>query len=334
MKTYRIHKLDIEQFKLWDKLLDESQISSPFLYSFWLRSYSKIKNIQFEILGCFDKNEELVAGFGYYFTKKFKRFNLIVNYLGVENCIVYATRETKLQSKKETFYFTIFKVFLRYLETKYNHIEFTFNHNMNDVRPFKWKGYKYELRYTYFGEIKQADEMLQSFNPDIRNKIKKARRLNFNIDKSNSDLSIKNSYSLIERSLRKNGHKHPLDRNSFIYLVQTLRETGIITTYLAYIDDIPACVRIIVKNKIIAKDFQAGGNEELYNSGINQLLSYEIFKDLYNQGIRYYDFVGANNPSVAKYKANFNLNLVPYLHLEKNRGIFFTPLMKLKKVLF
>ena len=44
-----------------------------------------------------------------------------------------------------------------------------------------------------------------------------------------------------------------------------------------------------------------------------ELLSYEIFKDLFAQGVKTYDFRGANTPSVAKYKAGFNFKAVPYI---------------------
>ncbi|WP_289053349.1 GNAT family N-acetyltransferase [Carboxylicivirga marina] len=331
MSKYTFKTLDKEEFPKWEQLLAKVPEPSPFMSSDWFSSYCEASNEKFEIVACF-KNDELIAGFAYLYRVKFGKYKLIVNLLGIDNYMVILTRDTKLESKKESHYFEIIKEFTNFLEQQYSHVEFTLNCATTDIRPLQWNGYSEEIRYTYRGAIKSPEQLLSEFNPDIRNKIKKAQKLNYSFDSSSSQEQMKLSYDLIDRSLKKNNKPHILAKEQFISLLTKLSELNKAIVCNIFLDDVAIATRVLVLNSEIAVDFQAGGNEEYFNTGLNQLLSYKIFEMLHEKGVKTYDFRGANTPSIAKYKSGFNFIAEPYYHVAKDSGQIFKLLLRLKKL--
>lgn len=333
MAKFSIHTLSESQYELWNSFLKRSHLGSPFMTSYWLKAYSSAKNIDFEILGCFDNNNQLVAGIGFCKRSRFGRYKLMINLLGIDSYVVYQPKESKLTSKKESYYFEIMNLFISHLENQFDHVEMSFSSQFSDIRPFLWKNYQQQVKYTYIGDICAPDVMIKSFNPDIRNKINKAQKLDYRIDKTNDEHELKIAYGLIDRSLKKNSQPHILGEHEFICFCKSLAELGLLVTYNIYLNETPVATRVIVKGFDMAYDFQAGGNEMFFNTGMNQLLSFQIFTDLFSEGIFKYDFRGANTPSVAKYKSGFNFSSQPYLCVSKDQGSTFKLLLEGKRIL-
>ncbi|WP_439182197.1 GNAT family N-acetyltransferase [Carboxylicivirga taeanensis] len=332
MPKYTIKKIANENATdEWSELLNNSTNISPFHHLEWFNAYSKAKGEKFEILGCYNDNDEIIAGFAYFYRKRLK-YNLIINLLGIDNHIIYLERSTKLQSKKESYYFEIYQAFNSHFEKHFHHIEYTLSCTNIDIRPFTWNGFIPEIRYTYTGQITEVDKMITNFNPDVRNKIKKALKLNYRFDYSNTEEEIIISHQLIKRSLDKNNKEHILQQDEFVTFCKILNQAGMIKVCNMYYEGIPVATRVIIHNHSHAIDFQAGGNEEYFKTGLNQLLSYKIFDLLYQCKIESYDFRGANTPTIARYKSGFNFSLQPYYHLSKNKGVIFNTLMKMKEL--
>ncbi|WP_430816957.1 GNAT family N-acetyltransferase [Carboxylicivirga sp. RSCT41] len=316
----------------WNELLSNSVNVSPFHHLEWLNAYSKAKGESFEIIGCYNENNEIVAGFAYFYRKKYG-YKLIINLLGIDNHIIYRERATKLQSKKESYYFDIYEAINNYLDKNCNHIEYTLSYCHTDIRPFKWQGFKSEIRYTYIGDLTDTDTLLKNFNPDVRNKIKKALKLNYRFDCSNSAEEILVSHQLIKRSLDKNSQAQVLDQEEYQTFCKLLHQAEMIKVCNIYNDETPVATRVIIHNKNQAIDFQAGGNEAYFKTGLNQLLSYKIFEMLHQNNIGQYDFRGANTPTIARYKSGFNFNLKPYYHIWKDKGLMFKAMLKTKELI-
>ncbi|MCU4162540.1 GNAT family N-acetyltransferase [Carboxylicivirga caseinilyticus] len=329
MANYIFKVLHENDYYLWDRLLKESQSPSPFLNSSWFMTYAAASGEKYQLIGCYEK-EELVAGFGFFYRRKLGKFNVIINLLGVDNYIFYKPRESNFESKKESWYFSIYESFISFLEKDFHHIELTFNTGSQDVRPFQWNKYSEQIRYTYVGEIQPPDDMMKCFNPDVRNKIKKAHKLDFRFDISGSSSEIEISYDLIDRSLKKNSQPHILGKKQFKLFCQNLIKVNSLIVANIYLEDEPIATRVIVHNDKLAIDFQAGGNEEMFNTGLNQLLSLKIFEELHAKGIEMYDFRGANTPSVARYKSSFNMKAQPYYVLSKDKGFLLKTLLFVK----
>lgn len=75
---YTTRYLDRTEFAIWDSFVDECQYGSIFNKSYWLENiYKYQKNITFRIVGCFDKESNLIGGLALGSKKKFSIFSKI-----------------------------------------------------------------------------------------------------------------------------------------------------------------------------------------------------------------------------------------------------------------
>jgi len=329
--NYSIRYLNENEFNLWDDFVEECESGSLFNKTYWLRDIYRSKKATLRIVGCFDKNNDLIAGFAFGHKRKFNIFPIIIPpSLTPINNIVFKERDTRFNSKRESYYFRVFSQIIEFLEKYYKIISFTFPINFVDVRPFLWKNYREEIRYTYFSDISDLDNVFSNFDSDIIRRIKKTKELSFQIDTGKDITNIETFYTLQELSFRKQHHHFQLTREQFIDFLKVLTSKEKAKVYTIHLDQKPVASHVILFDKNIAYYWLAGSDPLYLKTGINQLLLWEAIKDIRKTGIKCFDFVGANTSTIAKYKGTYNFKLYPYFNLYKENGILIKFLMLLK----
>lgn len=69
------------------------------------------------------------------------------------------------------------------------------------------------------------------------------------------------------------------------------------------------------------------------STGLNHVFLWELLKKKPEMGMKPFDFIEANTPSISKYRSAFNFSLVPYQHPGRDSGKGAGLLMNLKRSL-
>jgi lipid II:glycine glycyltransferase (peptidoglycan interpeptide bridge formation enzyme) len=249
--------------------------------------------------------------------------------------ILISHRKTKYQFKDIKYRKDILESLINTLEQDHKIIDLALPPEIDDVRALLWKNYQPDIRYTFQKELSNHDNILSSFDPDIKRQIKKAENKHIKVAKGNDESFIKQFYSLQTLSLTRQKRKFNLNSDEFVFLINSLKKNKItVKFYLAYHSETPVNSSAILVFKNSAYYWLAGTNPEYFNTGANQLVMWNVMKDLVDNNIHNFDFVGANTPGVSEYKATYNARLVPYFKMHKYIGIYPNLMMKLKKTFF
>ncbi len=328
---YSVRYLSENEFDLWDDFVEECESGSVFNKTYWLKNIYKYKNATLRIIGCFDKNNDLIAGFAFGHKIKYNIIPIIIPpSLTHINNIVVKERDTKFNSKRESYNFRVFYQIIDFLERNYRIISFTFPLNFIDVRPFLWRGYKEEIRYTYLADISNLDDVYNNFDSAIVRRIKKTKNLDYKIDTGKELNNVETFYDLQNLSFHRQRHSFTITKAQLIDFLKILISKEKVKIYTVYLDQKPVASNIILFDNNIAYYWLAGSNPSYLDTGLNQLLLWEAIKDMKSTGIKYFDFFGANTKSIARYKSTFNFKLYPYYNLYKENGILIKFLMLLK----
>ncbi|MGM0503187.1 MAG: GNAT family N-acetyltransferase [Bacteroidota bacterium] len=332
---YTTRYLDRTEFAIWDSFVDECEDGRIFNKSFWLENiYKYQQNMTFCIVGCFDKNKKLVAGYAFGTKNKFFLFPIIVppKFTPYNNLLI-KKRDTKYVSKKESNQLLIIEEISNFLIKKFKFITLSFPPGFKDIRGFLWNGYTEKIKYTYLEKIKNIEEIQECFEPSLKRQIKKGLKQNYKIsyDFNNNEIGI--SYQLLKTMQKKNNKKRFLDYSEFENILKILHAKNSLLLCNIYNEDTPVYSNIIIIDQSTAFYWLAGGNYNFYNTGLNQVLLYNILNKLNQLDCKTFDFIGANTDSIAKYKSTYNFNLTPYFSVSKTNGLIPKILFKIKEII-
>ena len=177
-----------------------------------------------------------------------------------------------------------------------------------DGRPFQWLGMDVGVRYTFIVQFPFEE---RTPGASVRQKIRKAKRAGYYVERSCDWKAI--VHCLDETGAAK-GFTHRTDINSLEKCQQLLGDDSF-RGYVGYNDKhqvISGGLRLHMLDAT-AIDWSQGTLRDELNSGINQLLYWEVLRDLAKAGAKAFDYTGANIPPVAAAKAAWGIPLVPYL---------------------
>ncbi|WP_433944538.1 GNAT family N-acetyltransferase [Paenibacillus sp. SN-8-1] len=182
-----------------------------------------------------------------------------------------------------------------------------------DVRPFIWHGFEVMVKYTYYLEFPFC---LENTSGDIRGRIKRAASEGYYARRT-TDMSEVHQ-CLIGTETRQ-GFSHNLSLGD-LELAQELLGEEALRCYVCYSregEPVSSSV-VLLLDPDRPQGWIAGSKVEHLNKGVVQLLQSVLLQDLSDNGMKGFDFAGANIPSVAKSKAPWGAYLVPY-YLVKRR---------------
>ena len=122
--------------------------------------------------------------------------------------------------------------------------------------------------------------------------------------------------NLLERAFRSKGLDLPLSGPAFLELYRELHSKGQISIYLTQQDNEIAAGAVILRDRHTQYYWLAATDPAFRSKGASYLLLDEILRDIPSKGPPELDLVGANIPSVAKFKAHFASKTQSYLVLK------------------
>lgn len=331
MGNFNLRYLDRNEYRIWDDFVDECKTGSIFNKSFYLTSLANILNIKFNILGVYDKDHNLVAGYAFCHNKKFLFKYIYIPPLIPFYSFIIFDRSTKYPSKKERQNKNIINAIIHKLSEDYALLDFRFSPNFNDIRPLTWNSFNHKINYTYSTKIKDLNVLFENFDSDIKRRIKKTNELDYVFIKETNNDSIKVFYDLQEKSFIKQQINFKFNKTQFIQFVENLKLNNCIEIYTIYFKEKPVTSCVVLLDNKNSYYLLSGTDNKYSNYGFNQLLIWLTINDLSKQGFEFFDLVGANTESIAQYKSNFNFNLVPLYQSIKYNNKLFKFLFKFKK---
>ena len=188
-------------------------------------------------------------------------------------------------------------------------------------------GFNYEGHLNILIDLSQEEANLwHNIRPNRRNMINRAKREGI-IIKILSLEDLKYAY-LIVKDLYNSKQLPLVPYNFFYYALNNNNNKAKMEIYGAYINNVIIGVRIILKYKDTVTDLYAASKKEYYKKRPNDILPWEIFIILKNEGYKIFDFGGAGNPNipytVRDYKMTFGGYLVNYgrYHFYHSKPLF------------
>ncbi|MNO16718.1 hypothetical protein D3C76_64050 [compost metagenome] len=177
---------------------------------------------------------------------------------------------------------------------------------ITDIRPFLWNGFKTNVKYTYHLKLPYC---INTASTEIRNRIKKANAQGYNSSLCNDMAEV---YSCLLGTESRKGFSHHLSADD-LRLAQQLFGSDCFRCYISYSKEgEPISTNVMIVDNKRALWWIAGSKSEHLSNGVAQQSLFLAFQDLASAGVESIDLVGANIPSVAKYKANWGGDLIPY----------------------
>lgn len=311
MKTrYHCHILPKDDHSDWDTFIDSLSHEALFSKASWLAPVTQVTGKGFQVIACY-KGDELVGGIALQISKRINlqigHYPILTPNLGP----VMLMRETKYGFKNESQAIQMSDALIHFLENQYDYITFTTYDWWNDIRPFQWRGWRSRVSYTYKINLRNID--INTIDINERNKVRRAEKQNVQVKISDNIEHLQKSLVLQEKTYERQQKRFPLTTGAFVDLFSGLQQHGIVLrAYIAEMDNRCLASMINVLYRTQAYCSIAGADPEYLHTGANQLLWWEVIKDLRDSGYTIFDLCGGNHPSISAYKAKFGGKLTPY----------------------
>ncbi len=322
--NYHTRLLEKDEYKRWDKFVDESATGTIFHKTVWLDNIRKWQNLKFDIAGCFN-DKELIGGMAFCWKTKMQLIPIIqlpvkTPYFGV----VCSTRKTEHISKQESHIHNITRSVIQFLENKFKHIYAIFPPAFTDVRPFMWNRFQAGIHYTYRLDMNIEMDIRASLYPSLRRQVTKSLLLDFEFHQDNSTEMMKSAWKLEQSSFeRQNFRFHYTKSDDFIVFLRNLITENAADIYSIIHQGKTIAANIVIKDnkKKLAYYWLGGVDYEYMETGLYHVLVIKTIEELKSSDIDLFDFGGADTGGIAKNKARYNFPLVPMYSVTKTTGI-------------
>ena len=256
---------------------------------------------------------------------------MVPPYASVFYGLLIKERESEMVSKAESFRHEVLDTLLQFIEKDYQISIYSLSPGFSDIRSFNWRNYSSDVLYTYRVDLHDPDYLFSKFLPSLRRQIKKGEKLKYEIREpvTLADMSV--VYDLIETSYKRQAHTIRFNREQFYAFMDTPALKDHLRVYSIWWEDKPVAVIVLLVDGDTAYYWLAGGDHQYFNKGLNQVLLWKVIGKLHNAGCTTFDFMGANTPSISKYKSGYNFDRVAYYRVSKETGRGARQLMTIKR---
>lgn len=184
-------------------------------------------------------------------------------------------------------------------------------------------GYTVEELITLELPIPKDEESLWAgLEVRCRNAIRKAEKSGVEVVEPQTLKEwLEHYYELSWGVYRRQGKEPPFSKEYFTALWQNLYPSGDLVVLLARYEGKIIAGGIFPRDRFVGYYLDGASNRE-YNKVVpNNLLQWAYLKRAQTMGIQLYDMVGANIPSIAKFKKSFGSTERSYLYAYRNRTI-------------
>ena len=198
--------------------------------------------------------------------------------------------------------------------------------SLPDVREkdvFEQNGYTVEELITLDLPIPMDEEALWAgLQVRCRNAVRKAEKCGVEVVEPHTlEEWLEPYYELSCGVYRRQEKEPPFSKEYFTALWQNLYPSGDLVVLLARYEGKIIAGAIFPRDRLVGY-YLDGVSDREYNKVVpNNLLQWEYLKRAQAMGIQLYDMVGANIPSIAKFKKSFGSIERNYLYAYRNRTI-------------
>ena len=316
MTDIEARELDSSEYKLWDRLVEESSQGNIFSSSEWLRAISSDFSM-FKLYGIF-KNDLLIGGCSIFPTKHSilkcgysPIFGAATPYGGLVFRNEITKNVTDIESLHKSALTSLFSNFKKNIFS--DGITIVNSPKIMDIRPFIWAGWKTYIRYTY--QINLDNTLWDRISSRCRQTIRKALKNSINITCSDN---LDEFYDLFQLNYSSQKMQTPVSKNLIKEVFNTFSWKKQCKLWMAKTDTGElAAAAIFVWDSKRAYGWVGASNPRIRENGAPSLLYWSIFKEL-SETFNELDLCGANTPNIVKFKSSFNPELVPYYQVEKS----------------
>ncbi|MFC7137893.1 lipid II:glycine glycyltransferase FemX [Halobaculum litoreum] len=182
------------------------------------------------------------------------------------------------------------------------------------VRPFSWRAYKVDPRYTYVIDLtRDEDDLLASFGSDARRNVTDEYDIDFEIAPGDA-ADIR---AIVDQTARRHAEQDesfPIEPSFVVDLFDALPE-GVVRPMVCRVDG------EVVAGTICVEAFGTairwlGSATPATDLPANDILDWQYCREAADRGVEAFDLAGANNQRIAEYKAKFAPDLVPYYRVK------------------
>lgn len=303
--------------KIWDKFNLCSPQSNPFQSYEWLRTYSKIFNLSQNIVFV-KRGEEVISGLIYASKRKiFFDVSTPLPFSYYSGVMFRSFKGQKIQKEIVEKNEAILKIH-RHLIENLDFFIMKLHYTVVDIRQFRWLGYSVKPRHTFILDISSLESLWDRFNNSLRRKIRDAQEKGFIVVRTNDVTNLAEQQIL---SLERSGKKFFVEFDTLKKLLEDLVEKNLLIVY-----------HLIDKNNQVlssrgvsvwngkAYDVVAGMLEKNVGNS-SHFLMWKIFEDLASNGVKEFDFCGADIESVAFFKMQFGGEIKVSFEVSYAKGI-------------
>ncbi|MBX7246237.1 MAG: GNAT family N-acetyltransferase [Candidatus Sumerlaeaceae bacterium] len=314
MAAFHVRPIEAHEFDTWDEFVADSPQGTLFHTSAWKR----IADIAFEparltLIGCFD-DTHIVGGCVALDKDKMGQRTavtpLVTPYVG----FLLDTPPGEKMSDQVSRDAEVLATLATWLASHFPYQNLVNPPRLEDTRALQQAGYQLTPRFTYLINLKlPAEELWQRFDGNVRRQIKKAEKAGYDIT---DNLDPAEGYRLLNETFVRHGEDCPVPETVFLEMVENEHLRDARQIFCAHLDGRLASFIVLLKHQQTIYYQLAATDPEFLASGVSSLLIWEVIKTHACVEWNTLDFVGANIPSIARFKEGFNPKLQIHFQAE------------------
>jgi len=299
----------------WDTFVSGTPQNNVFSKSPWIRSICEVTDLSFRLITCV-KGGETVGGCPLFLRKRKTGLDVVVPPLTQYStpCLIFRPVAEKYRNEQHVLAVT--KAIAEYIGKTFDRATLICHPNLLDIRSFLWSKWASSARYTYLLDLTDMRRVKEQSSRDIARQFRKAEKAGFYVKQSGQ---FEEFVSMWKASLSRQSATIPLTEGSLVRLLHVLTDKGCRSElHLAY----DSAGDLVAGNVFLIDGDQAfywlgGARPDYLSSGANQLVFWQVLDHLHQERVRRVDFVGADHPSIARYKSTFGGDLCPHFVVAK-----------------
>lgn len=303
--------LDEGKKDLWNGIVAASPHGTIFHTFEWMDLLEKEFGVKKIPLGIFE-NEDLVGVFPAFLQRK-GIFKILVSPLH-EAATPYGgpiVQETRLYDAIQAF-----DTYSRCAD--YYDITLSPKYTLNgDI----WNNFEFDDRNTYILNLdRPVDAVWQTLNKKCRNAVRKAEKHEVSIFEGNSKKDIEDFWEMTDVTFQKSGTESPISIDYTKAVYDTFFPRDQFKLIFAEHDGkrIGGAIFLCLADRIYY--WQGASYPDYYLLAPNNLIQWYIISWAIKNGFKTYDMLGANIPSIAKFKSSFGGDRINYSYIHKSHS--------------
>lgn len=311
-----VRELEQSEYILWDNLVTSSPIGTVFHESFWLNTCRDNLKSNLHLYGCFNDNNELIAGCPLFEKKRFGLKhgsailkNSLVPYGGflyrIEESDNVRKKEQRLKEKIQAFH-DFFKM------QQFSSISMILPPGLIDIRPFLQNKWKEKILYTY-----RINPKIKNYQKGMRGNIKKAFQQGIKIEKYEQNDGITKFYELLQETYQRHGLSVPCPEQYLKNIYEHLKKQERANLWIAMTKDGEwSAAEIFVSDQNCPHRWTAATSTQHIKTESSSLLLENIFDCFAVDNTEYVNLMAGNISELSSFISGFNPELSPYLYIE------------------